>query len=93
MTVVCRSTCIDPNRRHTVDAEAALAKENFTPEVFSQEEKVSVDLPDVNYDDTLRSFGSLKKDLNWEHGADGSPIIVIGLQNERRRTLRDETRL
>lgn len=75
------------NGQCAVDAEAALAKANFTPVVFSEEEK-AVELTDMVRDDTLRILDSKKPELDWEHQADKSPIIVIGLQNEHSRASR-----
>ncbi|KZT69426.1 hypothetical protein DAEQUDRAFT_265307 [Daedalea quercina L-15889] len=64
-----------------LDAEATLAKANFTPEVFPQEETVTK-VSDVLSDDKTLSFGTVKQDINRDiYDVDQAPIIVIGLQN------------
>ena len=65
-----------------MDAEAELAKANFTPEVFPQEE-TATQLSDVLSDHKIPSFGTIKPGVNWDpDDMDKAPIIVIGLQNE-----------
>ncbi|TFY63913.1 hypothetical protein EVJ58_g2954 [Rhodofomes roseus] len=75
--------------RQFLDAEAALAKANFTPEVFSQEQ-TATKLSDVLSDHKVYSFGTVKQDINWDPDDAGPPIIVIGLQNEHDTSQRDE---
>ncbi|KAH9915317.1 uncharacterized protein B0H18DRAFT_1124975 [Fomitopsis serialis] len=65
-----------------LDAEAALAKDNFTPEVFS-EDQTATKPKDVLSDQNMHSFGTVKEDINWDpYDLDRAPIIVIGLQDQ-----------